>query len=1526
MKKHRNASGLSIRTRHRAALIAAFSLPLSLMTAPAIAQDLTPPPTPSAPYKVTEAAPSTPAAAAMAQAKEGNKRVEIETLRSETGTYYANPDGKTLTAEVASAPVRVKRNGDWQSIDPTLIEENGVLRPRATKGDITLSLGGDTTAVAYSGEKGKGSVSVPDVLPKPVVKGNTATYPDVYGTGADLVISAHPEGFRHEIVLRQRPTKELKLRIPLGLPKGLKLGKGSDKTPRVLDSKGKEIADLSSTLVLDATEMREPATGRMSQAKTSLDGDGALVLKPDADFLADPAVTYPVTLAAPLEDWVGTGIAGDTFVSHSYPSSASNKGLNRIIVGRSNSGTVTWRGYIRFNIKGTPLEGGTVDNADLRLWNYDTNDCSDTATAGIVVRRITKPWDINTMTYGSGQPDVTPNGQSGEKGAYGVDCPEGEGEIWHTIESITQEWMNGADDYGVQLSSASESVPTNWRWYRSDEYGGYDTYPFTPRGPVLIIKYTPKPVEPLGAVAWTDPDEPGIETREDIERINADPDSVGATDTEPAVPSITDREAIEAREESPQDTIDVSVEDAAQDDPEADEPGPAPNPDSTAPMVLYTDPRTGAEGIYTDSAVQVTFSEGVTGAAVTLTSPSGEVVAGTTTMGEADSLLVFKPTQNLSENTVYSATVKDAADTSGNTMTTPYTWSFTTGGAAPAETTVTLPLQTDLFINDDLYGDDQGDSLWVGRYDDGDDTSWHEEAYLKFDAGQLAGKTVTEAKLQLWNSGTYGCGDEASAIAVRRVTGNWSATTIDWNTRPSSTDEGQALADDGEECEKYDSQWEWPATDIVRAWASGQPNHGLVLRGTDQSADAPLYDRGFHSSESSVDASRRPTLVVTYTGQGSPPPGDDTLPPSVVEVTPEDGAEGVPFDTAISVRFSEPVSHASLLLREVIFEEDVPGTATLSDDRTVLTFELSQPLDGFYYEATVSGVEDDAGNSMPDYMWSWYTQDWTSAAGKAKSASAAPVVKQPRVRAAVTSEATTPSLLVNVDGPQRLASSVTFEVAQPPAGSFGARNTIWSTTVDRVAAGQIASVRVPADKLMPNRVVHWRARAETAGAEGFWSDWQTLTTPAALRARESASGTSAAALWPPAENVPKKASQIFERLTPAKCAERKALSGRGIGWISNHFSWCQMGVITATYDYGMQFERYKADVILIGYTFNGKGDRKKQGETSRDLVVEAYLYNQEVRGTPVGARTMVLNMDIGNRPYCENVTSWNGNTVSNRQSRLISSWAVNGRATFRFKCDPLKAASKREIKWNEANSQGNTYEQIDNDDRVSYGTFRAWAEFPNWPGTTYRYVMANKDVQGFKGNTIRCDNASGTRYSTGGCIFYLTRAAVQWKFTAQAKDRVLYMKQAYLHYWNACSDADGETYPDNPDKIISGCDVPGSGRPLDKQYIQRVSATETESNHNKTTPICKSIFGTAYPGQGKECDEFPFASTRERTNGPNTGNWSFCPIAAQQNGDAGTALQEFYQKDRVILGDEFTNRFAETDIEALSRENLCGGP
>ncbi|NBE95211.1 DNRLRE domain-containing protein [Nonomuraea sp. KC401] len=132
-----------------------------------------------------------------------------------------------------------------------------------------------------------------------------------------------------------------------------------------------------------------------------------------------------------------------------------------------------------------------ITNADLRLHNYNSHTCSDD-NPGIVAHRITDPWTVNTLTWNN-QPDITINGQVGNQGAYSatIPCPEGEGELYYSIEDMVREWVAGEPDEGVRLTSPTETVAQNWRSYRSDEYGGYDTYPFTPRGPVLFVEYEP---------------------------------------------------------------------------------------------------------------------------------------------------------------------------------------------------------------------------------------------------------------------------------------------------------------------------------------------------------------------------------------------------------------------------------------------------------------------------------------------------------------------------------------------------------------------------------------------------------------------------------------------------------------------------------------------------------------------------------------------------------------------------------------------------------------------------------------------------------------------------------------------------------------------------------------------------------------------------------------------------------------------------------------------------------------------------
>ncbi|MEV6987598.1 DNRLRE domain-containing protein, partial [Sphaerisporangium sp. NPDC051017] len=181
---------------------------------------------------------------------------------------------------------------------------------------------------------------------------------------------------------------------------------------------------------------------------------------PDAEFLADPAVTYPVTVIAAASDWWEPAIAVDTFVNDAaYPISRDNQLLDRILAGKSNSGTVRWRSYIKF--ADIPVEsllrGGKVKNADLYLWNHLSNTCGDPVGSGITARRITSSWTPGSLTWDN-QPTVTSAGANNKAGAYSPDCTSAaaswakkEWDLVHSVNGIVQAWADGQPNYGFQL-------------------------------------------------------------------------------------------------------------------------------------------------------------------------------------------------------------------------------------------------------------------------------------------------------------------------------------------------------------------------------------------------------------------------------------------------------------------------------------------------------------------------------------------------------------------------------------------------------------------------------------------------------------------------------------------------------------------------------------------------------------------------------------------------------------------------------------------------------------------------------------------------------------------------------------------------------------------------------------------------------------------------------------------------------------------------------------------------------------------
>ncbi|MED7930543.1 DNRLRE domain-containing protein [Nonomuraea sp. LP-02] len=685
-----------------------MTLPLSLLSAPAIAQPPTPPPattpTPATPPNAS-AAPAA-AAKALAQAKKDKRRVEIESMRSESATFYANPDGKTVRMELSTRPIRIK-NADGKGftpIDTTLVEVDGAIRPKAAHGGLVLSTGRDKTLLKSQTADATATIGTPSALPVPTLKGSTATYPSAYGKGRDLVVTANATGFRQQIVIADRPTGPVSFRVPVDLPAGLSFKKNAADRPAIMGKDGKTITELRPTLLQDATATDRHAaldTGKAGKATVALAEDGrTLVFTPDAAFLADPATTYPVTVTAAASDWweghTGQwwrdGGAMDTWINdYDYQDSWDTFTQTQIVVGKFYASSIAkrWRGYLKFPDIPAEFAGRKVENADLHLWNYQSNECGISVGSGITARRITSSWDELTLTWNS-QPSVTSTGADTEFGAYSEDCAGSMNYAWnltHSLNRIVQAWVDGETNYGIQLTAGNESDLRNWRRYNSEDAGGCTTEPledckFELHPPILSVDFELPPSPPEVIVYSYEGPRRAQPTYEEAVAMRVDtPGDI------PDLPPMTaaDEQALAARpnhvaEISPAELEPFTGESGEDswDGTTIEDGSPA---DTVPPTVTSTVPVAEAREAPVDTPIQATFSEPVWEPAFSLKNMDGTVIDGTVSVDSADKVFTFTPAQPLKAGTTYTVEVSEAADASANPMT-PFQWSFQTQGGA----------------------------------------------------------------------------------------------------------------------------------------------------------------------------------------------------------------------------------------------------------------------------------------------------------------------------------------------------------------------------------------------------------------------------------------------------------------------------------------------------------------------------------------------------------------------------------------------------------------------------------------------------------------------------------------------------------------------------------------------------------------------------------------------------------------------------------------------------------------------------
>ncbi|WP_225890936.1 LamG-like jellyroll fold domain-containing protein [Streptomyces dioscori] len=441
------------------------------------------------------------------------KAVEVGELTTGTSRVVANPDG-TFTAEAATSPERVRKNGLWTGIDTTLVQRpDGSLVPRAAE-DVRLSGGGKDAPLArlVTGDK-EYAVSSPWTLPKPEVDGSSAVYRSVL-PDVDLAVQAHPDGFTYHLVLHSREAAANPALQRVVFPvesRGLSVRADGTGTATFVDDAGHAVVSSGSALMWDAggprTTVRTTASsaarsaaavaeslGASASSRTAVMEtdmtDDALSIVPDQKFLADSTTTFPVVLDPPA---VKASLTSWTTLWSSSPGTSFWKTKHALGVGYdAYVDNKKARSLFQFDtrkVAGKKILGATFTPYAIWSANCDKKN--------IDLYRTSK---ISGSTTWSNPPKwhAKVDTVSAAKG-HSASCPDGDIEFDAT--SAVAYTAKAKDTLTTLGLRADEGDPIAWKQFMSP----LDSDATASRKPRLSITYVTPPNAKPSAVKMSDP-------------------------------------------------------------------------------------------------------------------------------------------------------------------------------------------------------------------------------------------------------------------------------------------------------------------------------------------------------------------------------------------------------------------------------------------------------------------------------------------------------------------------------------------------------------------------------------------------------------------------------------------------------------------------------------------------------------------------------------------------------------------------------------------------------------------------------------------------------------------------------------------------------------------------------------------------------------------------------------------------------------------------------------------------------------
>ncbi|MFB9253211.1 DUF4082 domain-containing protein [Sphaerisporangium melleum] len=370
------------------------------------------------------------------------------------------------------------------------------------------------------------------------------------------------------------------------------------------------------------------------------------------------------------------------------------------------------------------------------------------------------------------------------------------------------------------------------------------------------------------------------------------------------------------------------------------------------PAATSAAPVPGSSSLPTTAQPKVTFGEPIQAGTATFTvkDTTQANVAGTVSLDAARKTLTFAPAAPLAAGERFTVAVSGAKDDANNTMTQPYTFSFTTAkpwaaGVCPCTIWPDVTVPDTPSIND-------GGSVEVGVkfqaaadgfiegirfYKGPGNTGTHTGTLWSGTGAELTTATFSDESTQGWQEVYF-----STPWPVTRDT-TYVASYHAPNGRYAGTSAGLASA---------------VTAGPLRALASGTSGGNGVYK---YGATRAFPDQSWGATNYWVD--------VIYTKLA------DTTAPYITLRSPDHGGTGVATGTAVTATFSEPIvpGTAAITVKNAA-NQAVAGSAALNEAGTLLTFTPDAPLaQSTTYTVTVSGAKDDNDNTMIMTSWSFTT-------------------------------------------------------------------------------------------------------------------------------------------------------------------------------------------------------------------------------------------------------------------------------------------------------------------------------------------------------------------------------------------------------------------------------------------------------------------------------------------------------------------------------------------------------------------------